>query len=85
MNIYDQQCAELLRNARKNSRKNQGDVAREMNIKYPVFISLLESGKSRLPTKRISEYCDIVGASKKKVVKLLVKSYEFRLKQEAGY
>lgn len=80
LNIYDLELARVLRARRTQMGITQAQMARKFDLNSPVFISLLESGKQRLPKTWIRPISRELKLPTSKITHWMVKSatYEIR-------
>ena len=73
--------AQYIKNARIYKGMTQKDTAVKLGTSV-VFVSLMESGESKIPLDKLKKLIDIYGMSKAKVVKLAICEYEKKLLEE---
>lgn len=80
LNMFDVELSRVLKVRRKQLEITQKDLAEKFHLNSPVFISLLESGKQRLPRTWIRPMARYLKLPTHKITHWMIKSatYEIR-------
>lgn len=70
----DIKLGKMIQQKRKEMGYTQIDMAKHFGFTSPVFFSLIETGKSKLPTSHVKAISTKLNISPKKIEKLLVES-----------
>ena len=73
------ETSEFLKTARKAAKVTQTQIAEHLGLKNSQFISLMENGHSRLPSKLINKYCEVLNVDVNNLIIVLMSDYERRL------
>lgn len=78
----DIKLGKMLQQKRKEMGYTQIDMAIYFGFTSPVFFSLVESGKSKLPASRVKLISTKLNISPKKIEKLLIESAKEEIKYQ---
>jgi len=70
----DKKIGNLIKNKRNKLGITQIQIAKELGFTSPVFISLIESGKSKLPLEKALWFSNRLEIPKSKMKRLLIQS-----------
>jgi len=86
MKTTNQVIGEKLKAARLKAGLTQTEVATRLGLSSPMFVHLLESGKSKVPFKTLGQLSIILGFKAEPILNLILGHYaqEKRLEFEAG-
>ena len=72
----------LIREYRKKSGFTQKDLADKLGYSQPVFVSLIETGQSKVPLRTLGKLIILLSIPENKVTNLLLSVYETNIKSE---
>lgn len=70
-NIGPVELGSILRAQRKSIRYSQGDITQRLGYSNLNFISMIESGKSKIPLSRVMDFAEVYGFEKDFVIVIL--------------
>jgi transcriptional regulator with XRE-family HTH domain len=70
----DKEIGKLIKAKRTKLGITQALIAKEMRLSSPVFISLIENGRSKLPLEMVLWFSNRLDIPKRKMRKLLIES-----------
>jgi transcriptional regulator with XRE-family HTH domain len=72
---------ETIKKARIKSGMTQLELSQKLGLSSSQFVSLFESGKSKVPLDTLNKCCEILGIKKEPVVRFLIKNYEQKVRE----
>ncbi|MBL7542922.1 MAG: helix-turn-helix domain-containing protein [Bdellovibrionaceae bacterium] len=82
MNSTHYELGTLIRNYRQQKNMTQLELSQKLGYDSTQFISLFERGLSKVPHNILGRLIILLGIPEKKILEILLKSYETNLKSE---